>query len=126
MTKTSAVLFILFFSLLFKLEEPVSKQTPTYTHTETSRLAVQFFSLFTVGLLLIPPHLHPSVPPEPTVDPGGTADLWRPLHVYVPVDPVQPGGLPYGADGRLPRGNPLDFHAGPHAEGRIGSVLGFQ
>lgn len=76
----------------------------------------------TDGLLLTNPS--PSVPPEPAVDPGGAADLRRPLHVYVPVHPVQPGGLPHGADGRLPRGNPLDLHADPHAEGRAGSVLG--
>lgn len=65
----------------------------------------------------------PFVPPEPAVDPGGAADLWRPLHVYLPIHPVQHAGVPHGAGGCLPRGNPLDLHTGPHAEGRTGSVL---
>lgn len=60
---------------------------------------------------------------EPIPDPGCPADLLRPFHVYIRVDPVQPEGLRNGAAGVLHRGDSLDPHSGPHAESRAGSVL---
>lgn len=64
-----------------------------------------------------------SVWSEPIPDPGGPADLHRSVYVYIRVYSVRAGGIHHGAPGVLHRGDPLDPHPGPHAEGRAGSVL---
>ena len=60
---------------------------------------------------------------EPIPDPGDPVDLQRSVYVYIRVNPVQPEGVPHGAAGIFHRGDPLDPHPGPDAEGRAGSVL---
>lgn len=78
--------------------------------------------VFICGLSWFPCHASVLCPESPAHH-RGPADLWWPLHVYLWVHPVQPGGLHHGAAGLLPGGDPLDPHAGPHAESRARSVL---